>query len=89
MLSFFFFFFLNDKGLDCMVLTSSCSPTPVLGVHGINKKSDFLGLKNRFHPGFQFSAVSKWTLYITKVEQKANVSMEQKQYFFQDSCALS
>ena len=53
-LSFFFFFFcLNAKGLDRMVLaTGSCSPTPVLGVHEINKKSGSLCLKNRF--SFQF-----------------------------------
>ena len=36
------------KGLDRTVLTDSCSPTPVLAVHGINKKSSFLGLKNCF-----------------------------------------
>ena len=36
------------KGLDSMVLTGSCGPTPVLTVHGINKKSGSLGLKNRF-----------------------------------------
>ena len=36
------------KGLERMVLTGSCSLTPVLGVHGINKKSGSLGLKNRF-----------------------------------------
>ena len=33
----FFFFFLMPKGLDRTVLTGSCGPTPVLGVHGINK----------------------------------------------------
>ena len=36
------------KGLDRTILTGLCSPTPVLGVHGINKKSDSLCLKNRF-----------------------------------------
>ena len=34
--------------MDCTVLTSSCSPTPVLVVHRINKKSSSLDLKNRF-----------------------------------------
>ena len=43
------------KGLDRMVLTGSCGPTQVLAVHGINKKSDSLGLKNRFHPDSLFS----------------------------------
>ena len=49
------FFFLRKKiakGLDRMVLTGSCGPTPVLGVHGINEKSGFLGLKNRFSSRF-------------------------------------
>ena len=36
------------KGLDRTALTGSCGPTPVLIVHGINKKSGYLGLKNRF-----------------------------------------
>ena len=40
------------KGLDHMVLTGSCGPTPVLTVHGINKKSDYLGLKNRLSSWF-------------------------------------
>ena len=31
-----------------MVLIGFCGPTPVLTVHGINKKSGSLGLKNRF-----------------------------------------
>ena len=44
----FFFFFKFAKGLDRTVLTGSCSPTPVLGVHVINKKSGSLNLKNRF-----------------------------------------
>ena len=30
-----------------MVLTGSCGPTPILAVHGINKKFSSLGLKNR------------------------------------------
>ena len=45
------FFFLKKKiakGLDRTVLTGSSGPTPVLTVHGINKKSGSLGLKNRF-----------------------------------------
>ena len=40
------------KGLDRMVLTGSCGPTSVLTVHGINKKSGSLGLKNRFPSRF-------------------------------------
>ena len=40
------------KGLDRTVLTGSCSLTPVLAVHGINKKSGSLGLKNRFSSRF-------------------------------------
>ena len=52
MLSFFFFFFFNAKGLDRTVLTGSCGPTPVLGVHGINKKSGSLDLKNWFSSRF-------------------------------------
>ena len=47
-----FFFFLIAMGLDRTVLTGSCSPTPVLAVHGINKKFGFLGLKNRFSSRF-------------------------------------
>ena len=36
-----------------MVLaTGSCGPTPVLRVHGINKKSGSLCLKNRFSSWF-------------------------------------
>ena len=35
-----------------MVLTGSSGPTPVLTVHGINKKSGSLGLKNRFSSRF-------------------------------------
>ena len=34
--------------MDCTILTISCSPTPILAVHKINKKSGSLGLKNRF-----------------------------------------
>ena len=33
------------KGLDRMVLTGSCGPTPVLAIHGINKKFQFFRLK--------------------------------------------
>ena len=54
-LSFFFFFFLKkkiDKGLDHTVLTDSCSPTPVLMVHRINKKFGSLCLKNQFSSQF-------------------------------------
>ena len=40
------------KGLDRTVLTGSSSPTPVLDVHGINKTSSSLGLKNRFSSQF-------------------------------------
>ena len=39
--------------MDRTVLTGSCGSTPVLTVHGINKKSGSLGLKNRF--SFRFS----------------------------------
>ena len=43
----------KTKGLDRTVLaTGSCGPTPLLGVHGINKKSGSLGLKNRFSSRF-------------------------------------
>ena len=38
--------------MDRTVLTGSSSPTPVLTVHGINKKSGSLGLKNRFSSRF-------------------------------------
>ena len=34
--------------MDRTVLTGSYGPTPVLAVHGINKKSGSLCLKNRF-----------------------------------------
>ena len=54
-LSCFFFFFLKKKiakGLDCTVLTGSNGPTLILTVHGINKKSGSLGLKNRFSSRF-------------------------------------
>ena len=49
-----FFFFLKKiaKGLDRTVLTGSSGPTPVLAVHGINKKSGFLNLKNWFSSQF-------------------------------------
>ena len=40
------------KGLDRTVLTGSCGPTLVLTVHGINKKSSSLSLKNRFSSRF-------------------------------------
>ena len=54
-----FFFFKKKKiakGLDRTVLTGSCGPIPVLTVHGINKKSDFLCSKNPiFYPGSWFS----------------------------------
>ena len=43
------------KGLDRTVLTGSSSPTPVLRVHGTNKKSGSLGLKNRFLSRFSRS----------------------------------
>ena len=39
-------------GLDRTVLTGSSGPTLVLTVHGINKKSGSLGLKNRFSSWF-------------------------------------
>ena len=57
MLSFFFFLYKKKiaKGLVRMVLIGSCGPTPVLGVHGINKKSGYLGLKNRFSSQFSVS----------------------------------
>ena len=48
MLSSFFFFFLIAKEWDRTVLTDSCGPTPILGVHRINKKFNSLDLKNRF-----------------------------------------
>ena len=38
--------------MDRTVLTGSSGPTPVLGVHEINKKSGSLGLKNRFSSQF-------------------------------------
>ena len=38
-----------------MVLTGSSSPTPVLAVYGINKKSGSLGLKNQFSSRFSRS----------------------------------
>ena len=43
--------------MDRTVLTGSCSPTPVLTVHGINKKSGSLGLKNRFSSRFPIFTV--------------------------------
>ena len=54
MLSYLFIYFLKKfaQGLDRTVLTGSCGPTPVLTVHGINKKSGSLGLKNRFSSQF-------------------------------------
>ena len=55
MLSFFFKYKKkkkNAKGLDHTVLTDSSGPTPVLKIHGINKKSGSLGLKNRFSSRF-------------------------------------
>ena len=46
MLSCIFFFFLKfAKGLDRTVLSGSCGPTPILTVHGINKKIGFFILK--------------------------------------------
>ena len=45
------------KGLDRTVITGSCNPSPVLGVHGINKKSGSLGLKNRFSSRFSVFTV--------------------------------
>ena len=54
-LRYFIFYFLKKKiakGLDRTVLTGSNGPTPVLTVHGINKKSGSLGLKNRFSSWF-------------------------------------
>ena len=41
--------------MDRTVLTGSSGPTPVLTVHGINKKSSSLGLKTGFHPDSRFS----------------------------------
>ena len=41
--------------MDRTVLTGSSSPTPVLTIHGINKKSGSLGLKTGFHPDSRFS----------------------------------
>ena len=38
--------------MDHTDLTGSCGPTLVLEVHGINKKSGFLVLKNRFSSWF-------------------------------------
>ena len=55
MLSRFFYFKKNAKGLDRTVLTGSCGSTPVLVVHKINKKSGSSGLKTGFHPGSRFS----------------------------------
>ena len=52
-----FFFFLIAKGLDRTVLTGSCGPTPILAVHGINKKSSSLVLKNRFSSRFPIFTV--------------------------------
>ena len=46
------------KGLDHMVLTGSCGPTPILVVHRINKKFGSLGLKNWF--SFPFSVFTVW-----------------------------
>ena len=54
-LSCFFFLKKIAKGLDRTVLTGSSGPTPVLGVHGTNKKSGSLGLKNRFSSRFSRS----------------------------------
>ena len=54
-LSCFFFLKKIAKGLDRTVLTGSCGPIPVLTVHGINKKSGSLGLKNRFSSRFSRS----------------------------------
>ena len=45
------------KGLDHTVLTDLSGPTPVLGVHGINKKFDSLGLKNWFSSQFPIFTV--------------------------------
>ena len=39
------FFFKIAKGLDHTVLIGLCGPTPVLAVHGINKKFGSLSLK--------------------------------------------
>ena len=76
MLSCFFFFFIKKiaKGLDRTVLTGSSGPTPVLTVHGINKKSGSLGLKNRFSSRFPVFTIrppglvrfwKQWTLALT------------------------
>ena len=43
--------------MDRTVLTGSSGPTPVLTVHGINKKSGSLGLKNRFSSRFPIFTV--------------------------------
>ena len=46
------------KGLDRTVLaTGSCGPTSVLGVHGIDKKSSSLCLKNQFSSLFSVFTV--------------------------------
>ena len=45
------------KGLDRTVLTGSCGLTLVLAVHGINKKSGSLGLKNQFSSQFSVFTV--------------------------------
>ena len=59
-----FFFFLIAKGLDRMVLaTGLCSPTSVLGVHGINKNPIFISVPD-FH-GLTFrSGLSLKTLLL-------------------------
>ena len=49
---FIYLFLKIAKGLDRTVLTGSSGPTSVLAVHGINKKSRSLGLKNRFSSQF-------------------------------------
>ena len=51
-LSCFFFFFQIAMGLDRTVLTGLSGLTLVLGIHGINKKSGSLGLKNQFSSRF-------------------------------------
>ena len=43
--------------MDRTVLTGSSGPTPVLTVHGINKKSSSLDLKNRFSSRFSVFTV--------------------------------
>ena len=50
MLSCFFFF--KKKNCKGVGPHGSRGPTPVLGVHGINKKSGSFGLKNRFSSRF-------------------------------------